>query len=326
MESLIDAILEGGDVRPLLEQGESPNVYGEVSGAAVTPLLLAVFRGLTQVAQALLEAGANPNSEVLPSASVGPYSALVGMTPTDLAATLEADDLVKLLVRQGGRPGRRTLHRGRQTLRRELERARSVDAAHSLVAEAVLLPLVEKAQGNGKWDEADRLLAHIMRHEAEGERSLHLRIRGLLARGLTAPALEEASLVFVRYRAAGRVGEALQVARCMRLIDPASSRPYELELEFLTSLGWMTEARSCLEELVDLHRRAGNQAEIRACTARFALLSRRPLHRAASRLPRAWTVPEALPTSNSGNLPAVLEENAPTPSRWWEKVRRLWWG
>ncbi|MBI3927104.1 MAG: ankyrin repeat domain-containing protein [Armatimonadetes bacterium] len=318
---LFKAIARGLDLRPLLRQGHSPSVYADFPGAAWTPLHLTVFLGLPEVSEFLLDAGANPNAEILPSLRDGAYAETVGMTSVDVAVILDHEALVELLVRRGGRCGRRGLqvsNRARKTLAYELEKARSVERAESLVVEAVLLPLVEKAQREKDWDEADRLQRVIFRHDGVRTMSRHLRIRGLLARGRTEEALEEASLIFVSYRNRGRYREALQIARCMRRIDPDSARPYELEMEFLVELERVEEAGHCCHQLLEIHRRRDDSRANKACRARFDLLCRRPQVRAISRRPQAWTAPQPNASGNPGNLPALLDEGAEDP-------RHLWW-
>lgn len=315
--NLFQAIEGNADVRPLLERGDSPNFYSDFGNNKMTPLHLAVYRCLTEVTQLLLDAGAHPNCEVLSRS----HSPLKGMTPVDLAAALEAEDLVELLVRHGGRPSPKRPPPANSTLLHELDKARAVGLAESLVVAPVLRPLVEAAQKEDQWDEADRLLRRILRQEGEDEACLHLRIRGLLARGYTEQALEEASLIFVKYRNQGQYRKAIHLARCMRLIDASSSRPYELEMEYLVDLGWVEKARECLESLLSLHRRTENVAEISASKARFALLSRRPASRRMARPPQTWQVSEPMSTGNASNLPALLEEDD-DPPEWLD----LWWG
>lgn len=318
MGPLFEAIQTGRDLRPLLRAGHSPNVYADFEGVSWTPLHLATYRCLTAVAENLLEALANPNSPSLAASRPGAYDRLVGLAPLDLAISLGDEELMALLVSRGGRPTRP--HRPIPRLRHELAKARTVGLAESLVIEPLFLPLVEKAQQAGEWEEADRLLQCILAHEGEGEASLHRRIRGLLARGKVDQAMEEASLVFLTYRREGDYLAALQVARSMRQIDPTSGRPYELELEFLCALGWWQEAESCLACLQDVHLRHGRGQEIPATRARFEILRRRPENRDQSRPPRAWTAAGTAAPGNAGNLPALLDEEEERPP-WW----KLWW-
>ena len=323
---LFEAILGEGDVAVLLQNGHSPNIYADFPGVSWTPLHLAVYRRLEGVVQALLAALANPNAQALPSTQDGPLRSLVGLTSVDLAVTLDQEALVALLVRNGGRSSHLTsppLNRARETLRHELAKARCVGSAESLVVEPLFLPQVQRAQHNQDWEEADRLLMRILTHEGEGEQTFHLRIRGLLARRKLKEALDEASLIFLNYRRQGRYLEALRVARGMRLIDPRSCRPYDLEMEFLSELGWLDQAHRCLHQLVELHIRTGRTQDIPACRARFEILRRRPGSRASARHPGAWTVPEALSQGSSANLPALPEEDPPS---WWTRLRQLWWG
>ncbi len=321
--NLFQAIEGDADIRPLLERGDSPNFYGDFGANKMTPLHLAVYRCLTEVARLLLEAGAHPNCEVIhagrsrkrgrPDSFNSPLS---GMTPVDLAAALEAEDLVELLVRYGGRPGRLRPPSNNGILRHELDKARAVDIAESLVVAPVLRPLVEEAQQENDWDEADRLLRRILRQEGEDEACLHLKIRGLLARGRTEQALNEASLVFLRYRNEGRYRQALRLVRCMRLIDAQSARPYELEMEFLVDLGWLEPARECLEGLLALHRRTENVSEMWASKARFALLCRRPSSRRTGRRPQAWQVSHAMPSGHpSGSTSGGPSSGLGSPHR-----------
>lgn len=320
MGPLFEAISSGRDLRPLLAAGHSPNVYADFEGVSWTPLHLATYRCLTAVADHLLKAHANPNSPGLPAARPGAFGLLVGLAPLDLAISLGHEEMMTLLVACGGRPTRP--HPPIPRLRQELAKARAVGAAESLVIEPLFLPLVEKAQQVGDWDEADRLLQCILTHEGEGEASLHRRIRGLLARGKVDEAMEEASLVFVAYRRQGDYLSALQVARSMRQIDPTSGRPYELELEFLCALGWWKEAEKCLGHLQEVHRQHGRGQELLATRARFEILRRRPENRDQSRPPLAWTIrpKDGAPPGNAGNLPALLDEEEERPP-WW----KLWW-
>ena len=319
MGPLFEAILSGRNLCPILEAGYSPNVYSQVEGVGWTPLHLAVYRGLPEVAEILLEAGANPNSPTLPVDSSGPFHGWIGLTPLDIAISLDEDRLVSLLIQHGGRP---TLpHRFPPKLRYELDQARAVDVAESLVVEPVLLPLAEKAQRAGDWDEADRLFRRIMICEGEGERTRHLRIRGLLVRGKVDEAMEEASLIFVGYRQQGNYSQALQVVRAMRRVDPTSCRPYELEIEYLSSLGFHGEAEACQKQLLQLHLEQGREAEIPASRARFEILRRRPENRGMSRPPTAWMAPGPSAPGLSSNLPALLEEEDPIKPPGW----KLWW-
>ncbi|MBT9587405.1 ankyrin repeat domain-containing protein [bacterium] len=319
MGPLFEAIQTGRDLRELLHAGHSPNVYEDFEGISWTPLHLATYRCLAQMAEYLLDAWASPNCQTLAARGPGPYQHLVGLTPLDLAISLDDEALVGLLVRRGARPAQ--VHRFTPQLRHELAKARAVAAAEGLVVEPILLPLVETAQQLGDWDEADRLLQSIMAHEGEGERTLHRRIRGLLARGKVDEAMEEASLVFVTYRSQGDYQSALQVLRDMRLIKASSARPYELEIEYLSSLGWMAAAEACQQQLLELHRQQGRRHEVDASRARFEILRRRPENRSLSRPPLAWTAPEPAENGNSGNLPALLEEEPETRQPWW----KLWW-
>jgi hypothetical protein len=318
MGPLFEAIQTGRDPGTLLQDGHSPNVYEDFEGVVWTPLHLAAYRCLVQVAQLLLDAGASPNCQTLPSRQAGPYQPLVGLTPLDLALSLDDEAMVALLVRRGARPAR--AHPLNPGLRHELNKARAVGAAESLVVESIFLPLVEEAQQEGHWDEADRLLQRILAHEGEGERTLHRRIRGLLARGKGDEAMEEASLVFLAHRRQGDYHSALQVLRSMRRIDAGSARPYELEVEFLTGLGWVEAAAICQQQLLDLHRSLGRPREIAASQARYEILRRRPENRQPSRPPRAWTAADAY-EPGQGNLPALLEDQPENRPPWW----KLWW-
>ena len=319
MGPLFEAIQTGRDLRGLLQAGHSPNVYEDFEGISWTPLHLATYRCLTQMAEFLLEARASPNCQTLAARRPGSFQHLVGLTPLDLAISLDNQAMVGLLVRYGARPAQ--VHRLTPSLRHELDKARAVGAAESLVVEPILLPLVEKAQQQGHWDEADRLLRSIMAHEGEGELTFHRRIRGLLARGKVDEAMEEASLVFVTYRSRGDYQSALQVLRSMRLIDASAARPYELEIEYLSSLGWMAAAEACQQQLLDLHQRQERPHEVAASRARFEILRRRPENRSLSRPPAAWTAPGPADSGNSSNLPALLEEEPEKRPPWW----KLWW-
>lgn len=196
---------------------------------------------------------------------------------------------------------------------------RAIESATGLVVGPVLRPYIEKAQDHGDWDDADRLMHRILRYEGEDEPCRHLRIRGLIARGKTDDALQEASLVFLLCRRTGRYREALHVARTMRRIDPNSVRPYELEMEFLVEIGWAEQARGALQKIIEIHRRAEDLPEIMAAKARYSLLCKRPQTLLSSRLPRAWQAPEEMPSGNPSNLPAVIEEDAPEwLDVWWD--------
>ena len=300
---LFQAIESGDDIEPLLGRGESPNVYAVISCGEVTPLHLAVYRSLPMVVEKLLRAGANPNSLVL-------GGSLRGLTALDLAAALQEQPLLDLLLDHGGRPGPGNTPLA-QGLKHQLEKKMTVEAATGIVVAPVLKPLIEQAQKRGDWDEADRLIRKITDYDGEDEACYHLRIRGLIARNLTDEALEEASLVFLLYRRTGRYREALLAARSMRRISPESARPYELEMEFLVEIGWMEQARDVLSSLIELHRRTDSAVEIVACKSRFALLCKRPQTARNSRLPTAWQAPEALPRSNPSNLPALIEDEQP---------------
>ena len=308
--NLFQAIETGSDIDPLLGRGESPNVYAHVSCGEVTPLHLAVYRSLPRVAEKLLVAGANTNSVVLDGS-------LKGLTAVDLALALKEQELVNLLIEHGGRPGPSTPLN--DTLRYQLEKKITVEAATGIVAAPVLRPLIEEAQRRRDWDEADRLIRKVSDYDGEDEACYHLRIRGLIARGKVDEALEEASLVFLLYRRWGRYREALLVARSMRRIAPYSARPYDLEMEFLVEIGWLDQAKEVLSQQIDLHRSTDNAVEIVACKARFALLCKRPQTARNSRLPKPWQAPEALPRSNPSNLPALIEEVTPDwLDVWWE--------
>lgn len=306
------AIEQERDLASLLAQGHNPNVIGEFADCQMTPLHLATLHSRVESARALLEAGAHPNSTVL-------SGQWVGMTALDLAMEFQLGEMVELLAGFGGEPGHTTPNSDNPAFLFHLGRARAVGTALSLVIAPALRPLIEQAQRSEAWDEADRLLRRIQRHEGEDERTLHLRIRGLIARGEQAEALAEASLVFLHYRRQGRYREALQVTRSMRRIDPRSPRPLELEMEFLVDLGWLEQAEATLRALIELHRRREDVAEITACKARFAVLSSRPRVRRLSRPPEAWQVPDALPEGSSSNLPALLDEEE--PPEWLE----VWW-
>jgi Flp pilus assembly protein TadD len=202
----------------------------------------------------------------------------------------------------------------------ELGKRRTLEAATGLVVSPVLRPFVDRAQKRGDWDEADRLMLRILSYEGEDEACHHLRIRGLIARGRTEDALAEASLVFLLYRRTGRYREALQVTRAMRLIDADSTRPYELEMEFLVEIGWFEQARDVLASLIALHQKDENVPEILASKARFSLLCKRPQTARCSRPPQAWQAPERLPSGNPSNLPATIEPEAPDwLDVWWDQ-------
>jgi len=316
MNPLYEAILKRQDPRPWLTSGHSPNIYTDHQGVCWTPLHLAAYQGVPAVIEALLEAQAYPNSLGLAAEQPGPFQGMVGMTPLDVALHLGDQASMSLLVRYGGR-----LARGQAAetpLQAVLERAHCVQAAEQMVVEPLLLPLVEAAQAGGCWHEADRLLLRIMRHEGESEKSMHRRIRGQLARGLLDEAMEEASLIFLAYRRRGQYRLALQVTKAMRKIDPASARPYELELEYLCALGWPEEARGCLDELVNLHRSQERYQEATAARVRFDILMRRPENRPSARLPQAWTARHSDLPVVPGNLPALVEEDEDHPwNQWW---------
>lgn len=307
---LFHAIEQKLDLKPVLANGNNPNIIGEFADCQMTPLHLAILHGQVQAAEALLEAGAHPNSTVLD----GQWK---GMTALDLAVAFQLPQMVELLVDFGAEPSQTTPNNPAVHL--HLGRARAVGTAVSLVIAPVLRPLIEQAQKSQDWDEADRLLRRVQRHEGEDERTLHLRIRGLIARDKKEEALAEASLIFLHYRRLGRYREALQITRSMRRIDPTSARPLELEMEFLVDLGWLEQAQATLCALIELHRWREDVHEIVACKARFAVLSSRPRVRRQARPPQAWQVPDALPEGSSSNLPALLDEDE---SPGWLDV---WW-
>lgn len=315
MNSLFEVILAQQDPRPWLALGHSPNVYTEYQGVCWTPLHLAAYLGLPAVAESLLEAQAYPNSLSLPAEQPGPFQGMVDMTPLDLSLSLGDEATVTLLVRYGGRPAR--IHPADALLKPALERAHCVGMAEQMVVEPLLLPRVEEAQAQGRWHEADLLLLRIMRHEGETEKSMHLRIRGQVARGLLDDAMQEASLIFLGYRRRGQYRLALQVARAMRRIDPQASRPYELELEYLCALGLGSEARECLNQLVALYSGQARYQEATEACARFDILMRRPENSLLARLPQPWTAPHSDLPAQSGNLPALVEEDDEQPWNQW---------
>lgn len=308
---LFQAIENESDLGPILGRN-CVNVVGCFAGCDMTPLHFATLHSKVEAVKMLLQAGANPNSTVLS----GQWE---GMTCLDLAVKFRCMKIIEMLASRGAEPGITTPNSEDSGFLFYLGRARAVGTALSLVIGAALCPLIEQAQKSQKWDEADRLLRHIQRHEGEDERCLHLRIRGLIARGEKEKALQEASLVFLRFRRRGCYREALQVTRSMRRINPTSPRPLELEMEFLVELGWLEQARHILGALIQIHRRNEDLAEITACKARFAVLSSRPLIRRRSRPPEAWQAPEPLSGGSSSNLPALLEEESPEwLNLWWD--------
>lgn len=197
------------------------------------------------------------------------------------------------------------------------QQARVVDRAESLVSERHLLPFVEQAQRQSRWDESEQLLFSVLRHSTRLDRTHHARIRLLLSRGLHDSALEEAALVFSLYRRQGLILRALQVCRAMRRIDPRSARPYNLELEYLLDLGCQQQARDCQKQLLSMLEASGQHQEVGSSQARFQLLLRRPLQRRLPRLPQSWEASPPLAEGDHHNLPALRDEENP---------ETLWWG
>ena len=193
--------------------------------------------------------------------------------------------------------------------------ARVVDRAESLVSERHLLPFVEQAQRQNRWDESEQLLFTVLRHTTRIDRTHHARLRLLLARGHTEAALEEAALVFALYREQGRFIQALQVGRAMRRIDPHSARPYNLEMEYLLDMGCQQQAEECQQQLLQMLKTSGQSHEVQSSNVRFQLLLRRPQQRQRPRLPRSWNVSPPLPGGTGSNLPALLDH----------EMEQLWW-
>ncbi len=273
----------------------APNFY---YAEGYTPLHLATLSDRLEEVEVLLARGAHPNAEVLASDAVG-------FTALDLAVSRRLTRLIPLLVRSGARPGSRAwIYREDPANRElvahldeELRRYRAVEVAEQLAQTPWRIQEARRLLEEGHHEEARVTLEPLRGWDPETDESLHLRIRSLVATHQPAQAMEEASVVFAFYRDQGLYRQALLVSREMRRIDPRSARPYELELRFLLELGCLEEARRCQEELLELHRRRGDQSEERGCERRYQLLQR-----AASLAPS-----EPRPRPNLGSGPALWE-------------------